>query len=142
MMTRETDPALRRIERDTWVACAAMALAAFVVSGGRWDVSLGVVGGGLLAGVSYRAIKSGATALAAGAAGSREGATVPAWRRRVLVRAAVRFITRHALLAILAYAMIARLRLHPIGLLGGASSVALAAAAEAVRLLQGMRRAS
>jgi hypothetical protein len=35
----------------------------------------------------------------------------------------------------LAYVMIARLSLHPIGLLAGASSVVVAASIEAVRLL-------
>ena len=119
-----------------------MTVAAFVVSGGRWDVWLGVLGGGVLAGVSYRAIKSGATALAASAAGTSLEGAAPFSRRRTLVRAAIRFVTRHTLLAILAYAMIARLRLHPIGLLGGASSIVLAAAAEAIRLLRDGRRLS
>ncbi len=119
-----------------------MAVAAFVVSGGRWDVWLGVVGGGLLAGVSYRTIKSGATALTASAAESSLEGKTPFPRRRTLVHATIRFVTRHALLAILAYAMIARLRLHPIGLLGGASSVILAVAAEAIRLLRDTRRLS
>jgi hypothetical protein len=40
---------------------------------------------------------------------------------------------RYALLALLAYVMIARLRLHPLGLLAGASSVVAAAAVEAFR---------
>jgi len=42
-------------------------------------------------------------------------------------------IGRYALLALLAYVMIARLRLHPLGLLAGASSVVAAAAIEAGR---------
>jgi hypothetical protein len=44
-------------------------------------------------------------------------------------------IGRYALLALLAYVMIARLRLHPLGLLAGASSVVAAAGVEALRLL-------
>jgi ABC-type glucose/galactose transport system permease subunit len=40
-----------------------------------------------------------------------------------------------ALLALLAYVMIARLRLHPLGLLAGASSFVAAASIEALRLL-------
>jgi hypothetical protein len=44
-------------------------------------------------------------------------------------------VLRYALLGFLAYVMIARLRLHPIGLLVGASSVPAAAFVEAVRLL-------
>ena len=42
---------------------------------------------------------------------------------------------RYALLVLLAYVMIARLRLHPLGLLAGASSVVVAASVEACRLL-------
>jgi uncharacterized membrane protein YjgN (DUF898 family) len=44
-------------------------------------------------------------------------------------------IVRYALLVLLAYVMIARLGLHPLGLLAGASSVVAAASIEAVRLL-------
>ena len=42
---------------------------------------------------------------------------------------------RYALLALLAYVMIARLRLHPVGLLAGVSSVVAAVSIEALRLL-------
>jgi hypothetical protein len=45
----------------------------------------------------------------------------------------VKFVTRHAILAVAAYVMLARLRLHPIGLLVGASSLVLAAAAAMAR---------
>jgi hypothetical protein len=45
----------------------------------------------------------------------------------------------YALLAVLAYVMIARLRLHPIGLLIGASSLVASAALEAGRVLTRMR---
>jgi hypothetical protein len=47
----------------------------------------------------------------------------------------VRIAIRYALLAFLAYVMISRLRLHPLGLLAGASSVVAAVSVEAVRLL-------
>ena len=50
-------------------------------------------------------------------------------------KTAVLVAFRYALLALLAYVMIARLRLHPLGLLAGASSVVAAAAIEAGRLL-------
>jgi hypothetical protein len=46
-----------------------------------------------------------------------------------------RLVGRYALLAVLAYVMIARLRLHPIGLLMGASSLVASAALEAARVL-------
>jgi hypothetical protein len=49
------------------------------------------------------------------------------------VMAAVRFAGRYALLGFLAYVMIARLRLHPVGLLGGVTSFVVAVALEARR---------
>ena len=41
MTPRETDPAVRRLERYAVWACLAMALVALVVRGGRPDVALG-----------------------------------------------------------------------------------------------------
>jgi hypothetical protein len=114
----ERDPFLRALERDAVIACgccAAVALA-FGPEGAR--AALGVLGGGALAAVSYRAIKS-----AVDAATGRGGRPT----------ALVKFVTRHAILAVAAYVMLARLRLHPIGLLVGASSLVLAAAAAMAR---------
>lgn len=93
--------------------------------------ALGILGGGLLAAVSYRGVKAGVdglTALAAGAAPPSPARPKPARIVAVLV-------LRYALLTLLAYVMIARLRLHPLGLLAGASSVVAAVSIEAVRLL-------
>ena len=93
-------------------------LAALVVAVDGVRAAAGVLGGGLLAGVSYRAIK-GAT-----------DAVTDAGRRP---SALVKFVTRHAILAIAAYVMLARLRLSPVGMLIGASSLVLAAAAALAR---------
>ena len=50
---------LRQFERDALIACVAMALAALLMPfGGPW-AALGVLGGGGLAGVSYRGLKAG-----------------------------------------------------------------------------------
>jgi len=46
------------------------------------------------------------------------------------------FVLRYALLGLLAYVMIARLRLNPVGLLLGASSMVAAAAIEAMRAVR------
>jgi len=54
---------------------------------------------------------------------------VPRWR------IGLQLAGRYALLAFLAYVMIARLRLHPLGLLAGASSIVAAVTVEAVRVL-------
>ncbi len=50
-------------------------------------------------------------------------------------RALLKLTGRYALLALLAYVMIARLRLHPVGLIVGASSLVASASLEAVRVL-------
>lgn len=136
MTPRERDPALRRLERDAVVACGVFAVLALAVSGGRLEAALAVLAGGALIGTSYWAIKAGADSLASALGRRAAGGELPApLRRRTVVRAAVAFVGRYALLALLAYVMIARLRLHPIGLLAGVSSVAAAAAAEAIRTL-------
>ena len=130
-MPGEVDPLLRRLERTAWIACLVMAAAAFVISRGQWRPVFGVLGGGLLIAVSYRTIGTGVSGLVervarpAGAA----GAPLPGVGKTALL-----VVFRYALLALLAYVMIARLRLHPLGLLAGASSVVAAAAVEAFRL--------
>jgi hypothetical protein len=112
----ERDPFVRGLERDALIACGCCAVAALLALGP--GAALGVLGGGVLAAVSYKAIK-GAVDAASGAHGR------PA--------ALVKFVTRHAILAVAAYVMLVRLRLHPIGLLVGASSLVLAAAAAFAR---------
>jgi hypothetical protein len=142
----DPDPALRRIERFALGWCAAAAILAFALRPGEPSLVLGVLGGGLLVGVSYWAIKAGVNGLVAalapgtdGAGGGAEGAIDPAHDdRRVAGQVAwamAKFILRHALLVFLAYVMIARLRLHPIGLLAGVSSVVAGASFEMLRSL-------
>jgi len=120
------DPLVRRIGQLSVGICLLSAAVALAVWG--WRVALGVLGGGLLIGISFYSIGGGVAAIVAAAAGGR-----PA--RRALARTVLTLAVRYALLGFLAYVMIARLRLHPIGLLVGASSVAAAAFVEAVRLL-------
>jgi hypothetical protein len=127
------DPWLRRIERTSIAACLVMAAGALVISR-RLAVAAGVVGGGLLIAVSYRAIASGVNGLV-DALGAEIGAERPRRSPPGWARPAVALALRYALLAVLAYVMIARLRLHPVGLLVGASSVVAAASVEALRLL-------
>ena len=93
-----------------------------------WRAALSVISGGVLIGISFVSIRSGIEALDA-SAGDRA-------RRSNLARAVVKMVGRYALLALLAYVMIARLRLHPLGLVAGASSIVAAAALEAGRLFK------
>ena len=140
MNVRETDPTLRRIERDTRIVCLGFAVVTVVVSGGRYDVPLGVLGGGVLISLSYWAIKGAVDAVAARSA--RPVAVSPARRRRRFVWMMVRFVSRYALLGGIAYVMIARLGVHPVGLLVGVSSVVAAVAIEGTRVWCKPRAAS
>jgi hypothetical protein len=110
------DPFRRRLERTAVGVCVGMAALALVLARGRPATALGVLAGGFLIGVSYWTIGLAVY-----------GEKVPWTLARVVLR--------YALLALLAYVMIARLRLHPVGLLAGASSVVAAAAIEACRVL-------
>jgi hypothetical protein len=163
----DPDRALRRMERDGVVACLVMALAALALGGGRPDVALGVIAGGVLAAISYLAIKGAVDVIVAAA---RRASTPPAaetadagpervsdaapagavaasvaalprtLRRRQQVLALVNFFIRYALLAVGAYVMLTRLRLHPVGLVAGASSPVAAVAVELVRSLARLSR--
>jgi len=117
---------VRRIGRDAVVICLLAAGAAQWFSG--WTLAVGVLGGGLLMAISFYTLGHGVAAIVPRAVGGGSG-------RRTVAGAVVKLALRYALLGFLAYVMIARLRLHPMGLLVGASSVAAAAFVEAVRLL-------
>jgi hypothetical protein len=145
----DADPALRRFERDAVGVCLAMAVIAFVAGALRQDVAaaaraaLGVVGGGLLLAFSYRAIKGAADVVAEVATG-RSRADAPdarpvlsAGRRAFL---AVKFFTRYALLAVAAYVMLTCFRLHPVGVLAGATSPFVAALVQAARMFRAGRQ--
>jgi hypothetical protein len=121
-----TDPLLQRIERRALAFALVAALVALIVPGGGWRGAAAVLGGASLIGVSYWAIRSGVRGLADAILARPETAT------RVS-RGIALVLLRYALLAGLAYVMIARLRLPPIGLLIGASVMVFAAALELVR---------
>ena len=110
------------------IACAVMAAAAWALARGAVDAPFGVLGGGALAWISYHGIKSGIDAVAyAGPAG---------WTAGRRARGLVKFFTRYAILAVAAYVIMARLRLPPLAVFAGASSLVVAVAVEAVRGIQ------
>jgi hypothetical protein len=110
---------LAQFERDALIACLAMALAALLVPfGGPW-AALGVLGGGALAGISYRGLKAGVYGSIG--AGFGRGAAL------------VKFFTRYAMLAVAAYVMLARLRLPAWAVAAGASSLMVAVVSAAAR---------
>jgi len=112
------DNLLGRVHRHAIALCAAMSAVAFGLGG--WRAAAAVAGGGLLVEISFLSISGGITDMAGGG------------RAR---RGLVKVVGRYALLAFLAYVMIARLRLPPLGLIAGASSVPAAVCVEAARLL-------
>ncbi len=116
---------LARIERRAiWIA-AGLAVLALVAPPAGPPVAAGVFGGALIGGVSYWAIKRGVSGLSEAMVG---GASARARSARALIM----LVGRYALLALIAYVMIARLRLSPLGLLLGASVIPAAVAVEAL----------
>ena len=127
----EADPALRRVELTSLAACAAMACLALATFGAA--AAAAVFAGGLLIAVSYISMKSGIGALFTTISPAPPGIANVRSRRQT-GGIALKIAGRYALLALLAYVMIARLRLHPVGLMAGVSSVVAAASIEAIRL--------
>ena len=110
---------LERLRRNALIACVVMAVVASAARSVWWGVA--VAGGGLLIGISFVAISSGTGALS---------------RDRRPASILLKVTGRYALLGFLAYVMIARLRLPPLGLILGASSFAAAAAFETVGIFR------
>ena len=126
----ETDPVLHSVQRNSFLIGAAMTVAALFVPP-RPQLALGVAGGALLVGFSYWTLKRAVEGLAAMIVKTPESQKT----RGNAARELRKLVFRYALLGLLAYVMIARLRLHPWGLLAGASSVVAGVSLEAVRLL-------
>jgi hypothetical protein len=107
------------------LACAVMAVGALAVTrDGR--VAGGILGGGLLVGMAMWAVAAVAGMLGGGA----ENGGNPAISRSWLL---VKFFTRHVILALVAYVMMVRLHLDPVGMVVGVTSVVIAAVVEAMR---------
>jgi hypothetical protein len=126
----EPDPLLRRVERNGMIACAAMAAAAWAIARGDVAAPAGVFGGGALAWVSYRGIKGGVDVLTGVSSGGGS-------RRAGMTAGLVKVFTRYAILAVAAYVIMARLRLPPVAVCAGASSLVVAVMVEAVRPRRG-----
>ena len=123
---------LDRIVRNTAAACVVMAgLAAAWTR--DYPLPLGIIGGGLLIGLSYWAIRGTIDALIA----RRTGVSHPGGDAETAAKPPrlqlVKFFTRHAMLALAAYGMMVRLHLDPVGLLAGVSSLVIAVAVEVLR---------
>ena len=129
---------IERIARETAIACLIIA-AAFAVWRRDLASPLGVLGGGLLIGLSFWAIRGTVDTLIGLPGGSGNAGEADKTRRISTGFALVKFFTRHGILALAAYGMMVRLHLDPVGLLAGVSSLGVAVAIEALRDLRWRR---
>ena len=131
-----------RVARDTAIACFAIAIV-FLLWKRTAAAPLGVLGGGLLIGISFWAIRGTVDALIAlRRACLRQRRRREGGRNRPDFHALsllVKFFTRHAIVALAAYGMMVRLHLDPVGLLAGVSSLGVAVGVEALRDLRWRR---
>ena len=127
----ESDPTLRAVERNSLITGAAISMTALLVPP-RPHVALGAAAGAALVFFSYWSLKRGVSMLVALMVNdpATKGKERPHTGRELR-----NLVFRYALLVLLAYVMIARLRLHPWGLLAGASSVVAGVSIEAFRLV-------
>ena len=133
---------VERIARATAISCVVIAV---LFAAWKRDLAgpLGVLGGGLLIGISFWAIRGSVdTLIGARASGPRpvgEGAREGETGRKSTAFTLVKFFTRHAIVALAAYGMMVRLRLDAMGLLAGVSSLGVGVAVEALRDLRWRR---
>jgi hypothetical protein len=154
-VSREADPLIRRLERDAVIFGGLATAAALVVRPDAPRIAAGVAGGGLLALASLMAIRSTVdallariqaaaptasgppTAAAPGVTPAPDDATPPgAVPARAGAGLGLKLAGRYLVLGLAAYVMIARLRLHAVGVLIGASSLVAAASFEAIRTMR------
>jgi membrane associated rhomboid family serine protease len=129
----DPDPLLRRLEQNAVIACGVMAVIAAAVSVDRVGAAAGVVAGGALAWISYRGIKGGIDALVRAVDPVDRPPLVSRAMTGQAVRGLVKFFTRYGILAAVAYVIMARLRLPPVAVFAGASSLVIAIMLEAGR---------
>jgi hypothetical protein len=140
----DSEALLARLRRDTLMVGVALAAAALAFWPGDPRRAAGVLGGLTLMALSYTGVRAGVDALVASAAAESEPrAGAPAAEDVAKIpgdlpqprpsRGFVKFFTRHAILALGAYVMIARFEFHPVAMLVGVTAPAVAAGIEFVR---------
>ena len=134
--THETDPSLRRVQRDSAIACAVFAAAALALQRGRLDGALGVVAGAGLMAVSYLAIRDGVTTLVQKTAVASEAPPGTGLPRVRLAWTVAKYVGRYAVIGAAAWAVLVPLQAHPLGLFAGVSAPVAAIGLEALRLLR------
>ena len=133
---------IERIARGTAIACVVIAVL-FAIWKRDLAGPLGVLGGGVLIGLSFWAIRGVVDTLISVRSGlpqrSGDAAEAGETRGNPAGFALVKFFTRHGILALAAYGMMVRLHVDPVGLLAGVSSLGVAVAVEALRDLRWRR---
>jgi hypothetical protein len=134
---------IERIARNTAISCVVAAALAYAWTRDVF-VPLGVLGGGVLIGLSFWAITGTVDALITLRSGpSRQSGKVATADGETPAKSTglqlVKLFTRHGMLALAAYGMMVRLHLDPLGLLVGVSSIVIAAAVEVLRDLRWRR---
>jgi hypothetical protein len=132
---------IERVARHTAIACLLIALI-FALWRRTLAAPLGVLGGGLLIGISFWAIRGSVDDLVLRQGLSRripDGAKADESARKPAGFALVKFFTRHAIVALAAYGMMVRLHLDAVGLLAGVSSLGVAVAVEALKVFRWRR---
>jgi hypothetical protein len=117
---------IRRLIRDTVLVCLTLTLGAVLWRPDRPQLALGVVGGGVLAGLSFWAIRGAVDRVVLGARNGQFGRVSRGFPL-------VKFFTRHVILALAAYGMMVRLQLDPVGMVVGVTSAVVATGIEAAR---------
>jgi hypothetical protein len=116
------DAWLDGVVRTTVRVSAALAAAALLWRPEQPRMALGVIGGALMVGLAFWAIRG---VVVTATTADESGEFRPVSRPFALVK----FFTRHVILALVGYGMMVRLHLDPVGMLVGVSTVVVAAAA-------------
>lgn len=140
-MTIPADATLSRLERDATIVALVLAVVAVILWPGQPSRAAGVLGGFGLMALSYRGIRAGVDAVWATSPEAPDGDD-PTSRNRPprAGRGFVKFFTRHAMLALGAYVMMARFEFDPVAMLAGVTAPAVAAAVEIVRTVRARSR--
>ena len=120
-----------RIARDAAIICGVMVAVAAVWKR-DFAAPAGVAAGGLLIALAFWAIQGAVDVLIR----RHSGGEISRKKARLQL---VKFFTRHAILALAAYVMMVRLRVDPVAMLMGVSSLGAAVAVEALRGLRWRR---
>ena len=126
---------IERVARATAISCVAIAVL-FGVWHRSFAAAAAVLGGGVLIGIPFWAIRSSVDDLirqTTPSAGGSDGAPGRESGSKTAVFTLVKFFTRHVIVALAAYGMMVRLHLDAVGLLAGVSSLGVAVAVEALK---------